>query len=62
MYLEGATPASSFPKVLKSEPWRKIVAGLSVQDGKATFEGRPLVTGKGHVQLPSGMPDGAGIH
>ena len=60
--LEGTSPAEEYPKVLKSGPWKDIVAGLSVRSGRATFEGQPLVTAKGYVSLPAEMPDGAGIH
>ena len=60
VFLEGSTPGSEFPKTLKSDPWKKIVAGLSVQSGKATFEGRALCTEKGLVICS--MPDGSGIH
>ncbi|KAK9901585.1 hypothetical protein WJX75_003488 [Coccomyxa subellipsoidea] len=62
VFLEGSSPAAEYPKVLKSGPWKDIVAGLSVRSGRATFEGQPLVTAKGSVTLPAEMPDGAGIH
>lgn len=62
VFLEGSSPAADYPKVLKSGPWKDIVAGLSVQSGKATFEGQVLVTSKGSVTLPAGIPNGAGIH
>ena len=62
VYLEGSSPAGEYPKILKSDPWKKIVAALSVQSGKATFEGTALQTDKGVVRLPDEMPDGAGIH
>ena len=60
VFLEGSCPGSEYPKTLKSDPWKKIVAALCVQSGKATFEGRALCTEKGHVVCP--MPDGSGIH
>ena len=62
MHLDGSSPAVEYPKVLKSDPWKKIVAALSVQSGKATFEGKALRTEKGFVRLPDDMPDGSGIH
>lgn len=62
VYLEGSSPAVDYPKTLKSDPWKKIVAALSVQSGKATFEGTALRTEKGCVRLPDEMPDGSGIH
>lgn len=62
VFLEGNSPAAEYPKVLKSGLWKDIVAGLSVQSGKATFEGQALVTSKGPVTLPAEIPDGAGIH
>ena len=62
VYLEGSSPAVEYPKVLKSDPWKKIVAALSVQCGKATFEDMALRTDKGVVRLPDDMPDGSGIH
>jgi len=62
VFLEGSQPAKEYPKVLKSDPWKKIVAALAVQKGLATFEGQSIVTAKGPITLPSDMPDGAGIH
>jgi hypothetical protein len=62
VYLKGSSPSSEYQKTLKSDPWKKIVAGLSVQKGHATFEGQALVTARGPVLLPPEMPDGSGIH
>lgn len=57
---EAPVDASGFPKQLKGDHWRKIVAELRVKDGGACFCGTPLVTGRGKVLAP-GMPDGSTI-
>jgi aminoacyl tRNA synthase complex-interacting multifunctional protein 1 len=62
VFLKDSSPSGEYPKILKSDYWKKIVGGLSVQKGQATFEGHPLITAKGPVTLPPDMPDGAGIH
>lgn len=62
VFLDGGSPPAEYPKILKSDPWKKIMAGLSVQKGCATFESQPLVTAKGPLILPAEMPDGSGIH
>ena len=51
-----------YAKILKSDPWRSIVEGLRVQNGKATFEGKALFTCHGAITLPAEMPNGASIH
>ena len=59
--LEGTAASTDFPKVLKSDAWRKVAALLRVLDGKATFDGKPMVTAKGPLIVPGGMPDGAHV-
>ena len=61
MVLEGAAASTDFPKVLKSDAWRKIAALLRVQGGRATFDGKAMVTARGPLTLPGGMPDGAHV-
>ena len=61
MVLEGTDAGTDFPKVLKSDAWKKVAALLSVQGGQATFDGRPLVTAKGPLKPFEGLPDGARI-
>lgn len=60
VYLEGGIPPSDYPKTLKQ--WSKIVEGLAVQDGKACYTGRLLVTAAGPVLAAEDLPDGAEIH
>ena len=55
------TSSAEFPKVLKSDAWRKLAALLRVQGGAATVDGRPLVTQAGPLSVPGGLPDGAKI-
>ena len=62
MFLEGGEAPAEYAKTLKSEPWKSIVESLSVQGGKALYDGKALVTAKGAITLPPEMPDGAGIH
>lgn len=62
IYLEGQAPGTAFPKTLKSEFWKKIVADLTVHSHTACFAKQKLVTDKGAVHLDSSVPDGAGIH
>jgi aminoacyl tRNA synthase complex-interacting multifunctional protein 1 len=59
---EGAPPPAIYPKVVKTDEWKAVVEGLSVQRGRATHAGRALVTARGAVTLPADIPDGAGIH
>ena len=59
--LEGSTGSTEFPKVLKSDAWRKMAALLKVQGLRATFDGKPLVTARGSLTLAEGMPDGADV-
>lgn len=61
MLLEGATASTDFPKVLKSDAWKKMAALLRVLGGRATFDGKPLVTAKGVLAVPGEMPDGAHV-
>lgn len=60
VYLEGEKPSTPAERV-SAKAWEKIVALLSVQNGKATFDKIPLVTEKGYVTA-SGLPDGSEIH
>jgi aminoacyl tRNA synthase complex-interacting multifunctional protein 1 len=62
VYLEGGAAADAHPKVLKSDDWKKIVAGLSVASSRPTFEGKAFCTANGPVTLPAEIPDGSGIH
>ena len=62
IFLEGQAPGATFPKTLKSDFWKKIVAELQVHSSKACCARQTLVTAKGPVHLPSSIPDGAGIH
>jgi aminoacyl tRNA synthase complex-interacting multifunctional protein 1 len=62
VYLEGGEPTQAPAKVLKSDDWKAIVAGLTVKCSRATFEGTAFVTARGPVTLPAEIPDGAGIH
>ena len=59
--LEGTAASTDFPKVLKSDAWKKLAALLRVLGGKATFDGKPMVTARGPLTLPEGMPDGAHV-
>ena len=60
--MEGQAPGTAFPKTLKSDFWKKIVADLQVHNHIACCAKQKLVTAKGPVHLPSTIPDGAGIH
>ena len=62
VYLEGDTAGAGFPKTLKSDIWKKIVAELQVYHHTACYAQRKLVTSRGSIQLSADMPDGAGIH
>ncbi|DBA81496.1 hypothetical protein WJX77_005670 [Trebouxia sp. C0004] len=62
IFLEGQAPGTAFPKILKSDFWKKIVAELQVHNRIACCAKQKLVTEKGPVHLPSTIPDGAGIH
>ena len=63
VFLEGQTQAgSTFPKTLKSDIWKKIVAELKVRSHTACFAEQKLVTHMGPIHLDSSIPDGAGIH
>ena len=62
VFLEGQAQDSSFPKTLKSDVWKKIVPELQVHGSAACFASQKLMTTAGSIQLPAGMPDGAGIH
>lgn len=61
VHLEGSSASTDFPKVLKSDAWKKLAALLRVQGGKATFDGKPMATAKGLLSVPGGMPDGARV-
>lgn len=56
--LEGkdVPDVSSYPKTVKSDHWKKIVAGLAVIGEAACFEGVALTTGAGKV-MALGFPD-----
>jgi hypothetical protein len=61
--LQGAaSPPETFPKVLKSDDWKKIVPQLSVLQGQAAFAGMPLCTAAGGITVPSDITEGSGIH
>lgn len=62
VHLDGSCTPASHPKVLKSDDWKKVVPGLVVQRGKATFDGTALMTAAGVVTLPPEIVDGAEIH
>jgi len=62
IFMEGQAPGTTFPKTLKSDFWKKIVADLQVHSHIACCAKQKLVTAKGPVHLPSTIPDGAGIH
>lgn len=62
VYLEGQAPTTTFPKTLKSDFWKKIVAELKVQSHTACFAKQKLVTDRGTVHVESSIPDDAGIH
>lgn len=62
VYLEGQVPKTVFPKTLKSDFWKKIVAELKVQSHTACFAKQKLVTDRGTVCLEPSIPDDAGIH
>ncbi|KAG2497844.1 hypothetical protein HYH03_004111 [Edaphochlamys debaryana] len=62
VFLSGGAPTAAPDKVLKSDHWKKIGAGLKVVGGAASFNGRALVTAGGNVTLPSEIPEGAEIH
>ncbi|GLC72460.1 hypothetical protein PLESTF_001250100 [Pleodorina starrii] len=63
VFLEGGAPSASPDKVLKSDHWKKIGAGLRVAGGgRAAFNGRPLVTAAGGVTLPGEIAEGSEIH
>lgn len=62
VYLEGQAPGTAFPKTLKSDFWKKIVAELRVHSHTACFAKQKLITDRGAVHLDSSIPDDAGIH
>ncbi|DBA90993.1 TPA: hypothetical protein ACH3X2_004200 [Trebouxia sp. C0005] len=62
IFMEGQALGTAFPKTLKSDVWKKIVADLQVHNHTACCAKQKLVTAKGPVHLPSTIPDGAGIH
>lgn len=62
VHLDGSCTPASHPKVLKSDDWKKVVPGLVVQRGKATFDGTALMTAAGVVTVPPEIVDGAEIH
>ena len=62
VFLVGGEAPAEYAKTLKSEPWKSIVENISVQGGRASYEGKALVTAKGAITLPLEMPDGADIH
>ncbi len=61
MTVDGEAASADFPKVLKSEAWKKLAALLRVHGGIATVDGRPLATRAGPLTVPGGLPDGAKI-
>ena len=62
VYLEGSEPSASYPKVLKSDIWKKIVADFKAIHGAACYTDKKLVTSRGTITLSQQIPDGAGIH
>ena len=62
VYLEGQAPGTGFPKTLKSDFWKKIVAELRVHSHTACFAKQKLITDRGAVHLDLSIPDDAGIH
>jgi hypothetical protein len=62
VHLDGSCPPATYPKVLKLDDWRKVVSGLVVRGGKATFEGTPFMTSAGVVTVPGEIVEGSGIH
>lgn len=62
VYLEGSGPSASYPKVLKSDMWKKIVADFKAVHGAACYINQKLVTKQGIITLSREIPDGAGIH
>ena len=62
VYLEGSAPSGSYPKQLKSDIWKKIVAEFKAIQGAACCANHKLCTQKGVISVPSDMPDGSGIH
>ena len=62
IFMEGQALGTAFPKTLKSDFWKKIVAELQVHNHIACCAKQKLVTAKGPVHLPLTVPDGAGIH
>lgn len=62
VYLEGSEPSASYPKQLKSDIWKKIVAEFKAMQGVACCANHKLCTQKGAITVPSDMPDGSGIH
>jgi len=61
IYLEGGQASENLPKQLSSKVWEKVAADLQSSRGKATFQGRHLVTSAG-VVIAADLPDGSEIH
>jgi methionine--tRNA ligase beta chain len=59
--VEGDPARESWPKVLSSTIWKRVVGDLKVADGKATYAGKALVAGDAGVTVPD-LSSGAGIH
>ena len=58
---EVSDKTESYPKQLKGDHWRKIMAGLKVLDSTATFDGIPLVNDKGEKVGAPGFLDNSTI-
>lgn len=62
VFLENSAPSESYPKQLKSDIWKKIVAEFKVMQGVACCANQKLNTQHGLITLPHDIPDEAGIH
>lgn len=62
VYLEDAGPSASYPKQLKSDNWKKIVAEFKAMQGVACCANQKLCCKHGAITVPHDIPDGAGIH
>jgi glutamyl-tRNA synthetase len=59
--MEGERGSFVDGKFLSSKNWDRVVARLSVKDGKACYDGQPLVVAGGG-EIACSLPDGAEIH
>lgn len=60
IFLEGGTPSTATDKELPANVWESVGELLKVQKGKATYNGKVLVSSKGQILVPN-MPDGTTI-